>query len=1402
MRVVLFPIFLFILSGYGYTQSNFLRYSGKKSDVGTEPLRTVEDKGAGGGVIEYEFPGSFIFEKKINEDTYKILNIPGFSHLKNTGKPALPVYYDLIAVPSGAEADIEITDLRYEHYYDYLIFPALEPAVDTWGSPDPEFVIDNDFYSSDVTYPEYPVTIADVIKIRGMKIAVVRICPFSYNPAKRKLTVYSYINYKVGFPGGQYFIDKNSHSEGFLKRLPGKLINRKGIREEIELYLTRKRTVGISSRGVAGPEKNYIILTHSDYKQAADSLAQWKRQLGYSVEVISGTSWTSPVVMQEIHDRYNNWSVKPDYFVIIGDHDKVPGKILKDPSEHEDFASDLYYACMDGSDDYVPDIARGRISVSSAAEANDVVSKIIGYEKYPVEDTAFYSKGLNCAMYQDDNLDNYADRRFSLTSENVYDYMTGSQDFDVTRVYYTDAEVNPLYWNEGEYANGEPLPSYLLKPDFPWDGSKTDIIDNINEGVLYVLHRDHGYVGGSGWGAPHFVTSDINDLSNNIKLPVLFSINCHTGEFQLPNCFAEEFLRHDNGGAAGVIAAAYYSYSGYNDGFSIGLFDAIWADPGLIPDFTGEGGVSDPDLTPHGNIYTMGDVMDQALLRMVETWGGSNSRLKYSYQLYHYFGDPAMKIWTDLPEPVTATCQDTLYCDDTVFSVYSSSCADGLATLVANGQLIGKVQLNAGMGEITFASVPGDAAVLTISKHNYAPFIKNIIVDGECPGATFSVQANSFCLGDTIQFTGDYSGNITTYTWDFGNGATPAAGDTVGPYNVIYETPGNKVIALTVEGPGGSYSYSEEIIIDEYCPYFMTGEEQVITDCSGKLYDDGGIGNYSDASIIVTTINPDNASFITLEFLSFNFHANNDYLYIYDGPNTSCPLIGVYTGTSLPGGGTITTSTGAVTFIQYTNTTINREGFEMNWNCQIANGVPVPDFSVYPDTSCTGKVWFYDLSSNAPASWHWDFGDGNVSTDQYPVNRYDNNGEYSVELVATNSFGSDTVIKDGIVIVNRPDGPVTVPVSNCGEGSVTLSTDTENEVLWYDIQTGGEPIHTGQTYTTPLLTETTTYYVEEKAPNQSYFFGPVDTTMGEGGFYTGNSDHYLEFDCFTDIRLVSVKSYSDSYGYRKFDLYNAEGELMDYELENFIDEARIPLNFDIPAGYGYRLVIGNNDPGLYRNLEGASYPYTITGMISITGSSAGEDVYYYFYDWEVSYPPCQSLRVPVTAYIHDNAPSAQFSYINNDPVILFADESTDPCNYLWDFGDGNSSTDQDPVHTYSDTGTYQVVQIVYNGCGSDTAEAEIVIVNESVEEISFINNILIFPNPADNTVNVSFYSQVLQKVNIVMYDVLGRVMMQENIFAAEGRSITTIDLSTMTVGMYYINISNDKGNITRKIFIR
>lgn len=1394
---ITFILFVFSLSSIAQTQLLTFDIEGRDIDY-TLPVRNVIDEGANGVTVSYLFPGAAFYHKISPTDTFQFLNIEGFSHTQEVGKPAMPVHSDLILIPENAKYQIQVTLSNSSTRNNFLIYPALEPASDQYGAPEPAFEMDSTYYASGNVYPESAVMIKEILKIKGLRFARIEVAPIRFNPVTKQILVYDKIEYKMTFVGSSSFIsEKKNFSPNFLGNLHNLPINNSILKMEMDNYLMSPSVHQKSHNSV-----DYIIVTHQDYKDAADSIAQWKRQLGYNVEILSAPSWSSADVKNAVHAKYQSYTPKPDYLLIIGDHNKVPGEVIN--SSGATFASDLYYSCMDGSGDYVPDMAFGRISVVTLSEALTVAKKIIDYEKSPIQDSNFYKSGLNCAYFQESSTAGYAERRFAQTSEDVHAHMQ-THGYDVDRVYVTGNSTQPTNWNNGNYSMGESLPSYLQKPTFAWDGDLNDIKNYLDEGRFYILHRDHGM--SAGWGDPYFTNTHVGQLNNGDKLPVVFSINCLTGKYMDALCFAELFLRRTNGGAVGVFAHGEVSYSGYNDGLALGLFDAMFSSPSLVPNFTGSGGISNPNLTAHTDILTMGDVKNQGLIRMVETWGGSSSAIQYTYELFNYFGDPAMRMWTKLPSQIIASHSDTIYCAvDTTLLITTTNISSGLVTLVVDNELVASSLIVNGSATLSWNAISGTEAILTISKENAKPYIQTVVIQGGCPRANFTATANKFCLDDSV-YVQDYSnGNILTYAWDFGQDAYPDTSSSIGPFYISYASGGNKTITLTVTDSNGTSSvFTYDFVMDQICSFQIpTSSHSIIQKCSGKLFDDGGDLNYTNNSNGSVTISAIGATSVSLSFTSFSFENNYDYLKIYDGSSVSSPLIGSYTGSILPNSGFITSSTGSITLLQSTDSYQSESGFELSWSCNQASVQPTAAF-IYSDTiSCTGLIRFIDASLNGPTGWVWEFGDGMNSTLQNPIHQYKTNGYFIVKLKVLNGYGQDSTVKTNCVYVDLPQTPVALDNKRCKPGIVKLSANYSGSgtLYWYDSLNSTTVLDTGLIFETPAIATSKTYYTELHNPSSVIATGKFDT-VGNGSFFTANSSHYLVFDSYQELVLHSVIVYANTSGSRTIELQNSNGDLLQTKTVYVpAGKQKVVLNFHIPIGSNLRLV-GPTSPNLYRSQGSINFPFSVSGMLEIKHSSASSNptgYYYYFYDWEVLGDDCISLRTPVQAIINDTLqPQTQFALQNTDPVVHLTNLSKYADSYYWDFGDGDFSLLENPSHTYSADGTFTVTLTASNLCGNIVSTQQVQIISSSIHNPQNIRFVSVFPNPVQDNLTVSFDLLESQNLKFELVNSIGQVLWHKEQGFENGKSDISISLSKFARGVYHLRLHSDEGIVYRKI---
>lgn len=257
----------------------------------------------------------------------------------------------------------------------------------------------------------------------------------------------------------------------------------------------------------------------------------------------------------------------------------------------------------------MPDLCYGRIPASTKEEMKNVADKIWKYENSnnAIEPTTRF---LGAAFFQD-NLTPYGqeDREYVKTVESICSTLESKFDY-IDRVYCTSGNVVPNAWHEGII--GFPFPNYL-KNESAWQGKTQDIINSINANCNIVLHRDHG--ADDGWDKPSFLRSHLSQLTNT-TYPIVFSINCNTGNFAVPNSFSKALLCQKQGGAAGIIGATAPSYTYRNDVIALAIMKSIW------PSLDFKTYRSDYELNAEFDqpVATLGEALAVGLIKMEETF--------------------------------------------------------------------------------------------------------------------------------------------------------------------------------------------------------------------------------------------------------------------------------------------------------------------------------------------------------------------------------------------------------------------------------------------------------------------------------------------------------------------------------------------------------------------------------------------------------------------------------------------------------------------------------------------------------------------------------------------------------------------------------------------------------------
>ncbi|SFQ03180.1 GEVED domain-containing protein [Hymenobacter arizonensis] len=317
---------------------------------------------------------------------------------------------------------------------------------------------------------------------------------------------------------------------------------------------------------------------------------------------------------------------------------------------------------------------------------------------------------------------------------------------------------------------------------------------------------------------------------------------------------------------------------------------------------------------------------------------------------------------------------------------------------------------------------------------------------------------------------------------------------------------------------------------------------------------------------------------------------------------------------------------------------------------------PMAAFTTNATITCTGCVQFTDASQNLPTAWLWTFGDGTTSTAQNPNHCYTTAGTYAVTLRATNSAGTNTSAATSIVY------NANVPVA------ASCTPQTVNYFANYGIT--------------------------------RFELNTINSTSADG------SAGYQDFTCTQRTELIAGVSYPMTIN---------TGGVNPHDIRVYLDK-----NNDGTLAADELIYQGSNvaSPGATTNLNLPTgtvlhQPLRLRVIADAIGNNPG---------------PCsnpvsgQAEDYTVVARPNTMPPSINFStnYVPGGCVnpVQFTDLTTNlPTSWLWDFGDGGTSTLQNPTHQYSASGTYNVTLSATNTYGT----ASITRLNAVVVSIPCLN---------------------------------------------------------------------------------
>ncbi|NCC52367.1 MAG: hypothetical protein EOM20_14275, partial [Spartobacteria bacterium] len=353
---------------------------------------------------------------------------------------------------------------------------------------------------------------------------------------------------------------------------------------------------------------DYIIITYDPWKEAVETLADHRRGEGMRARVVGvqdvyddfSYGLFTPYAIQDFlkYARAYWQSPAPTYVLLVGDGtydyrdyyglgdvNYVPTKLLHG-LDYGETASDNWLVCLD--DDTLPDMYVGRMPARTTNDVETMVGKVIGYEALSPEGWM-----TNLLLVSD-----------------VEDGATSFEHLNEAAAAHVPESMARERIRLANYTN-------LLE-------CKADVLDAFNDGYLAVSYAGHGST--EQWADPPtvFENSDLPDLNNADRLPLVITPTCMNGYFIWPQgdgyeCLGEELARTNGRGAVACLSPSAFGLPPNQQAMVERVFDAIFA--------VGQ--------------TRMGPAMSQAKFDLAVALGGEADNLLNTFIL---FGDPALRL--------------------------------------------------------------------------------------------------------------------------------------------------------------------------------------------------------------------------------------------------------------------------------------------------------------------------------------------------------------------------------------------------------------------------------------------------------------------------------------------------------------------------------------------------------------------------------------------------------------------------------------------------------------------------------------------------------------------------------------------------------------------------------------
>ena len=727
------------------------------------------------------------------------------------------------------------------------------------------------------------------------------------------------------------------------------------------------------------------------------------------------------------------------------------------------------------------------------------------------------------------------------------------------------------------------------------------------------------------------------------------------------------------------------------------------------------------------------------------------------------------------------------------------------------------------------------------------------------PVAAFTSDVVSGCSPFTVNYSDQSLGGVTGWSWSF-PGGTPSTSNIANP-TVTYSTPGVYDVSLVSTNISGSNGTTQtSYIVVETVPNIVFGSStssltatfnNMTTGATSYAWDfgDGNMSTdenpshtYITNGTYTVTLTATNAcgTVTSTEMIEVLFSGSAPTAVFTSDATSGCsPFTVTFTDQSTGGatgwswsfpGGTPSTSNIANPTVTYATSGMydvelivsNAGGSNTASQTSyiIVNTQPTADFT----SSANGNIVSFTNNTTGATSYSWSFGDGNTSTDANPTHTYAMDGTYDVVLNVTNDCGT-VMAMSTVTITTAPTvaftsdnttgcAPLTVNFSDLSSSNVNswswdmpgatpaTSTDQNPSVTYdtpgtYDVSLTATNASGNYTVTTMAM------IVVESGPTAAFDVLPSGFTYSFTNNSTGAVSYEWDFgdgNMSTDANPTHTYAMSGSYTVQLVST-NVCGT----------DTTSLLINIEAApvAGFTADTTLGCAPFTVQftdQSINASSWNWTFEGGTPATSTDQNPTVTYdtpgtYTVDLTVSNSTGMDNVMTSSFIVVEAAPTASYVFSMDTTTVTFMNSSTGGTSYLWEFGDGNTSTDENPVHTYDTNGVYTVLLMVTNDCGTVTFENTILIDYTDIEPIIFIEEFKLFPNPNRGRFTVLIKGQPKDELNMRLINILGQYLHDEELDFSSGNLLKTFDFNHLSSGTYIVELRSKQQVLFKKVVI-